>query len=103
MQVRANLNCGDDRVCIPDLNLEASVLLPFLPTNASSRYDRIIAGEVGEFNISVAVSNTGEDSFGTSLELTLPKGVTYRISYADSQDFVVGCRNVLVSLRCESE
>ena len=92
-QVHPNLNCGDDRICIPDLSLAANVILPTHPDDVSTRYTHIIAGEVTEFNISVAVSNAGEDSFGTTLQLTMPKGVTYRILYVDDKNLVIGCRN----------
>ncbi|KAI6658508.1 Integrin alpha [Oopsacas minuta] len=98
-EVQPNLNCGDDRICIPDLSLEASVMLPTLPNDPSSRYGHIIAGEVTEFNISVEVSNSGEDSFGTTLQLIIPRGITYRILYVDDENLVIGCRNTAQQLK----
>ena len=70
----------------------AYAVLPTLPSDPNRRYGHIVAGEVKEFNISVEVSNGGEDSFGTSLQLTIPRGVTYRITYAEDRDIVIGCR-----------
>ena len=55
------------------------------------RYEYIIAGEVQEFNISVEVTNGGEDSFGTLLQLRIPTSITYRIAYAWDRNLVIGC------------
>ena len=92
-QVQPELDCGTDALCIPDLNITATVVFPTRTTDPTERYTEIIAGEVNEFSIDITVTNRGENSFGTRMSLTIPPGTSFRIATIDNADLVIGCQN----------
>ncbi|XP_050304300.1 integrin alpha-PS2 isoform X2 [Anthonomus grandis grandis] len=60
-------DCGHDNVCIPDLhiNITKNVQKYLLDSNTNLEFD-------------IIVSNFGEDSFETTLDMTYPEGVYYK-------------------------
>jgi uncharacterized protein YcgL (UPF0745 family) len=73
-------NCGDDDVCIPDLNLKVY---------PSVRQYSLDSGE--NLYLNVEVSNTGEDAFEAVLEVKYPDGLFYGTSTDDQVESHVLC------------
>uniref|UniRef100_H0VTJ2 VWFA domain-containing protein n=1 Tax=Cavia porcellus TaxID=10141 RepID=H0VTJ2_CAVPO len=60
-------NCGDDHICQDDL----AITFGFLGLKT------LVVGSNLELNIEVTVSNDGEDSYGTTVTLFYPEGLSY--------------------------
>uniref|UniRef100_A0AC11CLM9 Integrin subunit alpha D n=1 Tax=Ovis aries TaxID=9940 RepID=A0AC11CLM9_SHEEP len=65
-------NCGQDHLCEGDL----SVSLSF------SGLETLVVGSSLELNVTVVVSNEGEDSYGTVISFHYPAGLSYRRTLA---------------------
>uniref|UniRef100_A0A8C2R5S2 VWFA domain-containing protein n=1 Tax=Capra hircus TaxID=9925 RepID=A0A8C2R5S2_CAPHI len=68
-------NCGQDHLCEGDL----SVSLSF------SGLETLVVGSSLELNVTVMVSNEGEDSYGTVISFYYPAGLSYRRTLAIQQ------------------
>uniref|UniRef100_A0A8C3W2W8 Integrin subunit alpha X n=1 Tax=Catagonus wagneri TaxID=51154 RepID=A0A8C3W2W8_9CETA len=81
-------NCGADHVCQDDLGITFGV----------SGLKTLVVGSNLELNLEVTVRNDGEDSYGTTVTLSYPPGLSYRR--------VTGAQNQLQSrslrLTCDS-
>lgn len=59
-------NCGDDNICIPDLQL-----------SASASVEKYLLGSGQDFHLTVTVKNLGEDAYEAMFYLQLPPHVQY--------------------------
>ncbi|XP_051153057.1 integrin alpha-PS2 isoform X2 [Leptopilina boulardi] len=59
-------NCGDDNICIPDLQL-----------TSSASVEKYLLGSGQDFHITVTVKNLGEDAYEAMFYLQLPPHVQY--------------------------
>ena len=59
-------NCGSDKVCIPDLAMEASV-----------DKETFVIGADEQLNLDVKVRNNKEDAFESQFFLSIPPGLEY--------------------------
>ena len=60
-------NCGDDNVCVPDLQVSA----------AAQHKTFTIGTEDKTLTLNVTVRNQGEDSYLTQYRVTIPPGFEY--------------------------
>ncbi|XP_066258052.1 integrin alpha-PS2 [Euwallacea similis] len=60
-------NCGHDNVCIPDLHL-----------NITKNVEKYLLDSHTNLEFDIIVSNLGEDSFETTLDLVYPEGIYYK-------------------------
>lgn len=65
-QVSIQKNCGKDNVCIPDLDVELSLNM-----------EEYFIGSKKRIELSVNVTNRGEDAFETMMYLEIPQEVNY--------------------------
>ncbi|XP_063082951.1 integrin alpha-X isoform X3 [Cavia porcellus] len=81
-------NCGDDHICQDDL----AITFGFLGLKT------LVVGSNLELNIEVTVSNDGEDSYGTTVTLFYPEGLSYlRVARQQNQQQLRSLR-----LTCDS-
>ncbi|KAH1009329.1 hypothetical protein HUJ04_001698 [Dendroctonus ponderosae] len=60
-------NCGHDNICIPNLHI-----------NITKNVEKYLLDSKTNLEFDIIVSNLGEDSFETTLELSYPEGVHYK-------------------------
>uniref|UniRef100_H3A911 VWFA domain-containing protein n=1 Tax=Latimeria chalumnae TaxID=7897 RepID=H3A911_LATCH len=94
-------DCGEDNICIPNLNLVTE-----LPQNFM-----LIIGDTREVTLPFSLTNTGEDAYMTMLELTYPQELQYRTMNKPKSEkfpsFDIQCTNShlentsLISMKCE--
>uniref|UniRef100_A0A8C6CL16 Integrin subunit alpha D n=1 Tax=Moschus moschiferus TaxID=68415 RepID=A0A8C6CL16_MOSMO len=65
-------NCGQDHLCEGDLSVDLSF----------SGLETLVVGSSLELNVTVMVSNEGEDSYGTVISFYYPAGLSYRRTLA---------------------
>ncbi|XP_046740441.1 integrin alpha-PS2-like isoform X2 [Diprion similis] len=74
-------SCGQDNVCIPNLEL-----------NATKSVEKYLLGSGNRFELDVMVQNTGEDAFEATYYLQLPKGIDYiKVEQIDKTEIPVLC------------
>uniref|UniRef100_H3A909 VWFA domain-containing protein n=1 Tax=Latimeria chalumnae TaxID=7897 RepID=H3A909_LATCH len=90
-------DCGEDNICIPNLNLVTE-----LPQNFM-----LIIGDTREVTLPFSLTNTGEDAYMTMLELTYPQELQYRTMNKPKVSVLKSCTNShlentsLISMKCE--
>ncbi|XP_077978498.1 integrin alpha-8-like [Glandiceps talaboti] len=76
-------DCGEERICVPDLKLEANM-----------DPESIFVGNSDNVRLQVKVSNLGEDAFIAEVTIALPSGIDYvRVENLDETEYVVACSN----------
>ncbi|XP_046616678.1 integrin alpha-PS2 isoform X1 [Neodiprion virginianus] len=74
-------SCGQDNVCIPNLELYA--------TKSVEKY---LLGSGNRFELDIVVQNTGEDAFEATYYLQLPKAIDYiKVEQIDKNEILVLC------------
>nr|XP_006825101.1 PREDICTED: integrin alpha-PS2-like [Saccoglossus kowalevskii] len=75
-------DCGDSKICVPDLSLKAEMSSPIY----IGSHDLVI--------LEVTVTNNGDDAFESQVTIQLPPGFHYvRVQKRDS-DYTVGCMDI---------
>ncbi|XP_077978111.1 integrin alpha-8-like [Glandiceps talaboti] len=80
-QMQILRNCGDDGICIPDLQLKAEL----------DKHELFIGGGE-EVKLKINVSNHDEDSFETEVSIQIPAGFDFvRVKKTDNSEYNVAC------------
>ncbi|XP_070566085.1 integrin alpha-8-like isoform X2 [Ptychodera flava] len=90
-------NCGDDRICIPDLKLDAKI-----------DADEIYLGSTEPVKLIVDLTNNGEDAFEWEVVVQLPPGFDYDgKEKLDNTEYIISCVHVReetgMTLYCNTE
>ncbi|XP_077978890.1 integrin alpha-8-like [Glandiceps talaboti] len=79
--VHIQRNCGNERICVPDLSLTADFDV-----------DEVLIGGTDHFKLQITLANRGEDSFETKVSIQLPAGFDFiRAQKTNASEYIVSC------------
>lgn len=84
MQARFALDCGDDHVCIPDLNIMAAPLF-------NNGDDHFLIDDTPSFDLEILVSNNGETSFLTVVTIDYPPSIYFSAITVTNDTMIINC------------